>query len=354
MGVVEGFSMLTDIFSNRYARTVMWTRFEERDQRFLAQAFGIIDEQLFPSGTSATKSKTAWGSVHDRLSTELGRSELSPKTYVYNYSEVGLFPIVTVCKNFVCQKYDGTPADRWMKERLSLIEIAFRERALALHAENAELDRQIESTPNASLAGRARAGLAGVRLPGKPAEGLRAIKERNSKAFEAAVGELNVRLQQAGYGLNFHNGFIQQSFDPALTAQVEAPFWSLLADTKWKNVDTDMKEAIDRRDNRGRDPAWYAARALESAIKIISDSKGWSTGSEKGAHNFLDNLGSKRSGNFIAGWEREVLQQFFTLIRNPLGHGPGSKPMPSLTTQQTDWAIGFCMIWVRSLVERSS
>jgi hypothetical protein len=59
-------------------------------------------------------------------------------------------------------------------------------------------------------------------------------------------------------------------------------------------VDHDIKEAIDLRDTHGRDPAFYAARALESTIKIISDEKGLSTAKERGAHNYIDNL--KRDG----------------------------------------------------------
>lgn len=59
-------------------------------------------------------------------------------------------------------------------------------------------------------------------------------------------------------------------------------------------MDHDIKEAIDLRDTHGRDPAFYAARALESTIKIISDEKGLSTAKERGAHNYIDNL--KRDG----------------------------------------------------------
>jgi len=55
------------------------------------------------------------------------------------------------------------------------------------------------------------------------------------------------------------------------------------------NVETDIKEAIDRRDTNGRDAPFYAMRALESALKIISDEKGWTTGREKGASNYIDN-----------------------------------------------------------------
>jgi hypothetical protein len=188
-----GLNMLTDIFANRYKRD-LWTHFEERDRKFLTQTFRIIEEELFPGAN--VKSKAALTLIHDKLATELGQTELSPKTYVYNYSEVGLHPIDVVCRNFVCQKYEGSFADKWMKERLSFIELAFRERAAAVDVESAELDRRVGTTMNESLAGRARL-LSGVRLPGKPAEGLRAQKEQKIKAFEGAVLEFNTRLQQA-------------------------------------------------------------------------------------------------------------------------------------------------------------
>jgi hypothetical protein len=125
-----------------------------------------------------------------------------------------------------------------------------------------------------------------------------------------------------------------------------------VADPLWKNVYLDMKGALDRRDANDKDPAFYAARALESAIKIISDQEGWTHGSEKGAHNYIDNLGSAKNGAFIKGWEREALKRFFTEIRNPFGHGAGSDEMPELTPEQTNWAIEACMSWIKSLVQR--
>jgi hypothetical protein len=75
-----------------------------------------------------------------------------------------------------------------------------------------------------------------------------------------------------------------------------------------------MKEAIDLRDTNGRDPAFYAAKALESTVKIISDEKQLSNGRERGAANYIDNL--KRS-NLIEDWEAEALKAFFSKVRNP-------------------------------------
>ncbi len=114
-------------------------------------------------------------------------------------------------------------------------------------------------------------------------------------------------------------------------------------------MDHDIKEAIDLRDTNGRDPAFYAARALESTIKIISDEKHFSTGKERGAHNYIDNL---KGGTFIEDWEADALKLFFTKVRNPLGHGPGSGEMVILGNHQTNWAIENCMTWAKSLIRR--
>jgi hypothetical protein len=141
------------------------------------------------------------------------------------------------------------------------------------------------------------------------------------------------------------------STDDLVQKQVETPFWQLLSDPLWANVDTDMKEALDRRDADGRDPAFYAARALESTIKIVSDRKGWTHGGEKGAHNYIDNLASKKNA-FITPWEGTSLKEFFTHVRNPFGHGAGSAEMPSLSRQQTEWAIEFSMSWIKNLIRR--
>ena len=177
------------------------------------------------------------------------------------------------------------------------------------------------------------------------------MNERLNAQFRNSVNEFNTRLRNAGCDLNYHNGFIQLSSDSLVLEQVETPFWALVADQKWKNVDTDMKEALDRRDTDARDPAFYAARALESVLKIVSDEKKWTHGKEKGAHSYIDNLAAKCSA-FIADWEADALKSFFSKVRNPLGHGPGMGIMPKLSRQQTDWAIEISMVWMKNLIRR--
>jgi hypothetical protein len=155
--------------------------------------------------------------------------------------------------------------------------------------------------------------LSGLRVPGDTAEGVRAKNVSLNAKFQIAVNELNARFRQADCQLHYHNGFIQISEDQTVAQEIETPFWKLVAEPKWHNVDHDMKEAIDLRDTGGRDPASYAARSLESTIKIISGEKQLTTGKEKGAANYIDNL---MGAKFIEVWEMEALKHFFAKIRN--------------------------------------
>jgi hypothetical protein len=102
-------------------------------------------------------------------------------------------------------------------------------------------------------------------------------------------------------------------------------FWAAVGDPIWKNVVTDIKEALDRRDANQTDPAFYAAvRALESTIKIISDQKGWTHGREKGIHGYIDNLGSATNGAFINESESGMFKYIFTEVQHLAGYGDGS------------------------------
>jgi hypothetical protein len=349
--------MLTDIFSNRYSATKLWDAYGEPERRLLVQAYRILSEQICryydADGKESNRGKAFWTDVHSRLSMELGLKSLSPLVYSYPstwngkpHTVTGTWTINTVCENWMLKASDDpVSADRFIKERLSLVEIGFRRRGAEIAAANANLPAAIENAQKPVL------GRSTLRLPGDLASGLRAQNATVNALFQNAVTELNTRFRQAGCDLNYHNGFIQRAADALSVQQVETPYWALVGDPKWKNVDTDMKEALDRRDTSARDPAFYAARALESTIKIVSDEKGWTHGKEKGAHNYIDNLASKRAA-FLADWESDGLKKFFTKVRNPLGHGPGNEPMPILTQQQTDWAIETCMIWIKSIIRR--
>lgn len=349
--------MLTDIFADRYSARPMWNKVEQPEAKLLTQLFRIVAEQLFPyykwDGNTDDLAKLKWTSIHDRLSMELGVHDLSAKGYSYRttvqgreHVQTGLWPMNEVCRNFVCAQYDPSVSpDRFMKERISFIELAFRAREQEIIELNGKLPSKIQSEEINAL-------LRSLKIPGDRVKGIRAANGGVNEKFKASVDELNERFRRAGVQLNYHNGFIQVATDAQTEDQIEKAFWDVVADPIWKNVDIDMKEALDRRDANDRDPAFYAARGLESAIKIISDQKGWTHGGEKGAHNYIDNLASTKSGKFIEEWEKDALKAFFTKVRNPLGHGPGSHEMPKMTIQQVNWSVETCMSWVKSLVHR--
>ena len=347
--------MLTDIFARRYADVPLWTQFTTSESRLINQGFRIVLEQLFPyyiNGKESAAGKEDWRAIHERLSMELGVKQLSDVAYAYQTTNMsgnpltvtGLWTMNTVCENWMLQPFNGQmPADQFVKERLSLVEIAFRLKSERVADANATLPARMR---DANLRSGRRSGHSLV-LPGNPVASVKAINAKANQDFQAAVDELNIRFVQARAPVNYHNGFIQISADTLSTDAIETPFWDLVAGSKWKNVDTDMKEAFDRRDTRARDPSFYAARALESTIKIVSDDNGWTYGKERGAHNYIDNLSSN---DFIAEWEATALKHLFTFVRNPLGHGPGSAEMPTLTDGQTDWAIDTSLSWIKRLV----
>jgi hypothetical protein len=344
--------VLTDIFSRRYANAPLWRDYTETEATLLLQAFRLVERVLpLQEPGRIYGAEQAWTRIHDDLANELGLEVLALRSDGWGHH----FPIDQVCKAFITEApRRGVDMDRFIKNRLSFIELAFRAREEEVRVFTASLPHRIRDTFHGETARAIRIEKKGGEAivdPNAIGARLTAETDQVKTEFRAFVDELNERFRQAGTRLNYHNGFIQIGGDEAIAREVEKPFWNLVADPKWKNVDTDMKEAIDRRDSAGRDPALYAAKALESTIKIISDEKRWTHGGEKGAHNFIDNLASSKN-KFIEPWEGEALKAFFTKVRNPLGHGPGGEPMPALTDQQTDWAIETCMSWIKSLIRR--
>lgn len=328
--------MLTDTFHERYNGVPLWTHFREPERKFLVQGFRIISEQLLPfyndKGEVNKSNETIWKVIERKLSMELGVESLSA-TWINTHK----YPWVDVCKNFVLTQPPVTHEDEYMKQRVSFFELAFRETRANIEYRFSDVVYNYE-----------RIGQRDLNAFNKQ---WGARKTWALKGFDDSVHELNTRFRQAGIALSYHNGFVQQSGDQMIAATIEAPFWDLVSSPKWKNVETDMLEAVDRRDSQDRDPALYASKALESTIKIISSEQGWTHGKEGGVHNFLENLGKKTS-KFIDPWEMEQMKIYFTHVRNPLGHGPGDEPMPQLTNSQTNWAIEFAMIWIKSLISR--
>lgn len=352
--------MLTDIFAYRYLDFPIWKTFSEIEKRLLNQLFGIIKEAIpyyDTDGKQIEANKEKWKTLHDRLSREIGVDELFSRYYSYtNTNHLGQsIPVSGFWGwDYACEKFvksdcpiEHPDADRFIKERVSFIELGMRWRYEEIETLNANL-------PKALLDAKIRdAGpKRGLRVPGSAVDGVKAWNKTQNDMYFSQVGEINERFRRARAPLTLHNGFIQVSTDEVIEKNIAKPFWEVVADPLWRNVDIDMKEALDRRDSNDKDPALFAAKALESAIKIISEQKRWTSGNENGASNYIDNLVSKNNGRYIDPWEADILKDYFRKVRNTLGHGPGSNPMPTLSIPQTDWAIETSMSWVRTLIRR--
>ncbi len=352
--------MLTDIFSYRYLKHKVWEAYGEIEQRLLNQLTKIVTDALpyyDSNGHEIELNKQKWKLLHDQLARELGIDELSPRYYSYTQKNItgidipvsGFWPWNYVCEQFIKAQFNPqqhTP-DRFIKERISFIELAMRLR-------DEEISQLNSTLPNRILEAQMRTKIPqrGISIPGDPVEGVRAWNKKQNDMYLSQVDEINERFRRAGAPLTYHNGFIQVSSDEVIEKNIAKPFWALVSQKEWLNVDIDMKEALDRRDANDKDPAIFAAKALESAIKIISDLKGWTRGKENGASNYIDNLVSKTNGSYLAIWEGDMLKDYFRKVRNTLGHGPGSEPMPELSMNQTDWAIETAMSWIKTLIRR--
>jgi hypothetical protein len=356
--------MLTDIFATRYEDRLIWTELRDSDRILLVQGYRMVAEQLWAAdkdGKLDIPTAAAWKDLHSSLSMELGRESLAPLGWNFmdmnGVHQWGTYTIDFVCKTFMLEPYkQGVNPDTYMKERISFVELAFRARMHAV----AKADAAYRATWTSVAAKRDRKTLAALdsmsAAIANTQTSLSTLMDRSNTSmvnlFNSTCDELNKRFRLAKVPLNYHNGFIQIATDSMVQEQIEQPFWDLVAHPKWANVATDMTEAIDRREANNRDPAFWATKALESVIKIISTERGWTHGGEKGAHSFIDNLQASKNGNFIHSWEAEAMKLLFTKVRNPLGHGPGGEKMPELTPQQTNWAIEACMSWSKSLIER--
>ena len=320
--------MITDIFARRY-HGIFW--FEQAAAEHLQPLFMQAAHLLFTDLQQALEPDDAfYKAVHDRLARELGLPVLPVQGDNY-YRR---------CAAYLAQPYDlwndhhGNP-DTFVKRRFSMLELLFA-------AFEALADRRSERPP----ANRGIFSRSGERKDQEPqGPGAR-------QAVGRAISELNQRLHQSRTGLAYHNGMLQRATDTLAEERVAAPFWEVAASRGWDTVDRDMKEACDRADRLEPEASNHAMRALESAIKLVSDKASASMGNERGAANYIDNLLSERSGRLIKRWEGDALKALFRDVRNPMSHGGGAVAPDPLTPAQTTWVIETCMSWIKSLASR--
>lgn len=319
--------MLTDVLFKRYPdRWIHSDRVPHAVALLIRQAALVLHDDVASKLTDRTR---LFDVPERRLARELGMMALGRSSNPEQN-----------CMEFLGQQYDlwndahGSP-DYFVKLRLSLLELLFREAEEILRG----------------LAPR-RDITAWWELVRKRVSPPRTTSEDALASTVQAIDELNSRFQEAGVPFEYHAGVIQRIDDVVTSTQIERPFWALVADTKFANVEHDMKEAIDRRDSGKPDAAFHAMKALESVLRIISDELGRSRGSERGAAEFVDNLVAAKPKRYIEVWESEALKSLFRELRNPLGHGAGAAPPLALRAEQTTWAIENAMSWIKSLVRR--
>lgn len=244
------------------------------------------------------------------------------------------------CMQFLGEPYDlwndshGSPDD-FIKRRLSLVELLFREAEAILQGFAPKQDAKAWWT-----------------LLQKRASPPKNAVEDALSATMVGIDELNARFRNAGLPFEYHGGVIQKIDDSLTTQQIEQPFWSLVSDPKFTNVEKDIKEAIDRRDGNKPDAAFHALKALESVLRILSDELRRTRGTERGASEYIDNLVADKPSRYIDKWEADALKSLFRSLRNPMGHGPGSAQPLALRHEQSTCAIEFAMSWIKSLVRR--
>tara|TARA_R110000751_G_scaffold71441_9_gene144876 strand:- start:1994 stop:3055 length:1062 start_codon:yes stop_codon:yes gene_type:complete len=352
--------MITEIFARRYASVELRTQYFQEDRMHCSQLWTMLSSGLlwdaYLNETISNKAEAAFKAVHDVLALELGVEYLSDRWWFRTIEHNGnkntqahTNSYSIICKNFLTKQPTGVAeGDSWMKERLSLIELAFAMREQQVAVANSELPDAIAKAEIEQKTKPAR----GFRLPGTRADSLRAINMRLNDSFNGLVGDLNERFRLAHYRLTYHNRLIQLSDDAFVSTHIEQPFWTLVGAPPWENIDRQMKEAFDCRDTGDRMAAFHAVSALESCIKIISDTKGWTTGDERGAAAYVSNLVSKKNGGFLEVWEGEFLTKLFSEVRNPFAHGARQEAMPTLTAEQTNWTLDTSMSWIKTLVRR--
>src|SRR6185369_1530057 len=174
--------MLTDIFAYRYLDQPIWAQYTEVEKRLLNQAFGVVKDALpyyTHDGKENSENKNKWNMLHDRLARELGVDELSQRYYSYitknglgqDCPVSGWYSWEHVCSQFVNVTYTGQcDADRFIKERISFVELGLRLRGEEVAQANANLPNSI--TQAAIQDSKPRYG--GITVPGIAVDGVKA------------------------------------------------------------------------------------------------------------------------------------------------------------------------------------
>ena len=170
--------MLTDIFARRYEQPRMWETFYEEQRRLLVQSWQLLNDicPYYVKTAKSTSTARIFGHGYTALlARELGLKELSPEYWGYydkqNQWQSGRYTTVKMCETWMLEPFDGKiSADRFIKERLSLVEIGFRQHENFVAGLNAKLAENITAAELFDQRGQRK----GLRVPGNSADGVRA------------------------------------------------------------------------------------------------------------------------------------------------------------------------------------
>jgi hypothetical protein len=343
--------MITDIFLQRYEEANL----ENIPNAFFVQIYMLFNEHSeeinsFVDGYMYSEYVNEYARIisisQSKLCTELGVRNLDKIEYKEPNNH--LPAEYRILKNYV---YDSAVN---FLEKISLFEIISRDIEALLIAEIKYIENHIPLYKKESEKIKQLSEATNTFLYNKGEENLeKALRQLDIKnaALHSIRTEINERLKRHKIPLTYHNGFFQYETDPFIEKTIRDPVWKLISNPKYKNVEEDLLEALDRFDTRKRDPALYAMKALESMIKIVCKEKGIEKEPKKNFAHYIGKLNSKENGKYLSNEEKEELLAMFK-NRHAYAHGPGDGEMPSLAIQQELRLINAAIVWIYSLSQR--
>lgn len=159
----------------------------------------------------------------------------------------------------------------------------------------------------------------------------RALHLYTDRHFVAAIEELNYRLKQNGLGYEFQNGVIIRKSNTVTHEQIIKPALKLLTDESFRGAEDEYLTAFEYfRNGRNKDAILNAAKAFESAIKIICLKLEYAFDEKRStAKQLIEVL---RSNSFFPDYLQEhlttvckALETGAPTVRNRMtGHGQGA------------------------------
>ena len=197
--------MITDIFARRYASLPVRSEYSVEDSRFFNQAVTMLGNPLWTGyqfEKVADATEAGLKSVHDVIALELGRQTLSDQWWWSEYTWNGnttrtahKYSYADMIRTFlIATPVNPRAGDVYVKERLSVVELAFRYRA-----NQVSLANQLFPDELAKAQARDLAPTRGIRVPGSAADAVRSTNTFINESFKASVAELNERMRLAGY-----------------------------------------------------------------------------------------------------------------------------------------------------------